>query len=196
MSTAKSNTNKLLLEQFKNGNRKAFRKLFELFWEPMFVNAKSILMDEGIAKDIVQDIWLNLWQKRDVREIKNFEAYIFKSVNNGCFKYLRDNKFNTLQLQVIASLELISESDVENQHNLDQTQFVIEKSLTGLPPRCQQIFRLSRMEAASNEEIALRLGISKRSVENQMSIALKSIRENLTLAQSSLTSFFIFLTFL
>lgn len=196
MSMAKLNTNTLLLEEFKKGNQKAFRKLFELFWEPMFVNAKSIVLDEGIAKDIVQDIWLNLWKKRENCEIINFQAYIFKSVNNGCYKYLRDNKFNTIQLQVIDLLEPISDSEIENQHNLDQTKFLIEKSLTGLPPRCQQIFRLSRMEAASNEEIALRLGISKRSVENQMSMALKSIRQNLTLAQSSLTTLFIFFTFL
>ncbi|WP_411029300.1 RNA polymerase sigma-70 factor [Spongiimicrobium sp. 3-5] len=196
MSATKSNSNKLLLEEFKNGNQKAFRKLFDLFWEPMFVKAKAIVMDNGIAKDIVQDIWVSLWQKREDLEIRNFEAYVYKSVNYGCFKYLRDNKFSAAQLQVIESLELISKSNVENQHNLDQTQFVIEKSLTGLPPRCQQIFRLSRMEAISNEEIASRLGISKRSVENQMSIALKSIRENLTLTQSSLTSLIIFATLL
>lgn len=189
-----SKTNKLLLEEFKKGNQRAFRRLFELFWEPMFVNAKSIVLDENIAKDIVQDIWLNLWQKRGHLKIVNFKAYIFKSVDYGCFKYLRDNKYNTIQLQVIDSLELISDSEIENQHNLDLTKFLIEKSLTGLTPRCQQIFRLSRLEAASNEEIAERLGISKRSVENQMSIALKSIRRNLTLAQSSLTSFFIFFT--
>lgn len=196
MPTTKSKTNKLLLEEFKKGNQKAFRKLFELFWEPMYVKAKSIVLDEGIAKDIVQDIWLNLWQKKENYEIGNFEAYIFKSVSNGCYKYFRDNKFNTIQLQVIESLEPVSASDTENKHNLDQTKFLIERSLTGLTPRCQQIFRMSRVEAVSNEEIASRLGISKRSVENQMSIALKSIRRNLTLTQSSLTSLIIFFTFL
>ncbi len=192
MSKAKQNSGKLLLREFKNGNQKAFRRLFELFWERMFVDAKSIVLDEGIAKDIVQDIWLNLWQKRENCEIRNFEAYIFKSVRNGCYKYLRDNKFNSTQHQVIGSLEPISKSKAVNQHDLDQTRFVIEKSLAGLTPRCQQIFRLSRMEAVSNEEIALHLGISKRSVENQMSIALKSIRQNLALAaQSSLTALII-----
>ncbi|TXN38264.1 RNA polymerase sigma-70 factor [Flagellimonas hymeniacidonis] len=194
MSTSKLKTNILLLAEFKKGNKKAFKKLFELFWEPMFVNAKSIVLDEDIAKDIVQDIWLNLWQKKEGCDIKNFEAYIFKSVTYGCFKYLRDNKLNASHHQAIASLELASESAIENKHNLDQTQFIIERSLTELPPRCQQIFRLSHMESASNEEIAQRLGISKRSVENQMSIALKSIRQNLRLAQSSLTSLVIFIT--
>ncbi|WP_136464966.1 RNA polymerase sigma-70 factor [Flagellimonas onchidii] len=195
MASSEAITNKLLLTEFQKGNKKAFKKLFEQFWESMFINAKSLVLDEDIAKDIVQEIWLNLWLKKDNLVIKNFEAYIFKSVNNGCFKYLRDN-LKTQHLQVIDSLELVSESDAENKHNLDQTQFIIEKSLTELPPRCQQIFRLSRLEAASNEEIAQRLGISKRSVENQMSLALKSIRQNIRLAQSSLTSLFIFCTIL
>ncbi|WP_420320117.1 RNA polymerase sigma-70 factor [Flagellimonas sp.] len=194
MSVTKPKTNKLLLAEFKKGNKKAFKKLFELFWEPMFTNAKSIVLDEDIAKDIVQDIWLNLWQQREHNTIKNFEAYIFRSVSYGCFKYLRDNKLKATHLQALDTIELPAASGVENQHSLDQTQFIIEKSLTELPPRCQQIFRLSRMEAVTNEEIAQRLGISKRSVENQMSIALKSIRQNLRLAQSSLTSIFVFLT--
>ncbi|MGX1927782.1 sigma-70 family RNA polymerase sigma factor [Flagellimonas sp. 2504JD4-2] len=193
MSAAKPKTNKLLLAELKKGNKKAFKKLFELFWEPMFTRAKSIVLDENAAKDVVQEIWVNLWQKREENTIKNFEAYIFRSVTYGCFKYLRDNKLKTTHLQAMEALELPTVSEVETQHSLDQTQFIIEKSLTELSPRCQQIFRLSRMEAASNEEIAKRLGISKRSVENQMSIALKSIRQNLRLAQSSLTSFFIFL---
>lgn len=192
MNTSQPNTNMLLLKEFKKGNQKAYKKLFEMYWESMYTNAKSIVMDENIAKDIVQDIWLNLWQKRAHSEIKNFEGYIFKSVRYGCYKYLRDNKFNTVQIQAIESLEFKVAPEVENQHNLVSTQLVIERSLLDLPPRCRQIFKLSRMEAASNDEIASRLGISKRSVENQMSIAIKSIRQNLTIAQSTLLSFFIF----
>lgn len=192
MSNIEPNTNKLLFEEVKNGNQKAFRKLFELYWDSMFTNAKSIVMDENIAKDIVQDIWLNLWQKRKNLNIKYFEAYIFRSVKYGCFKYLRDNKFNATQTQALESLESLGAPDIENQHSLDETQLVIEISLRALPPRCQQIFSLSRMEAVSNDEIASQLGISKRSVENQVSIALKSIRQNLILAQSSIITLFFF----
>ncbi|SHG26241.1 RNA polymerase sigma-70 factor [Flagellimonas flava] len=196
MSTLKPKTNILLLGEFKKGNKKAFRKLFELYWESMFIRAKSILLDEDVAKDVVQEIWLNLWQKREHGNFENFEAYIFKSVSNGCFKYLRDHKLKTVHVRAIAALELPQASDITNKHNLDQTRYIIEKSLTELPPRCQQIFRLSRIEAASNEEIAERLGISKRSVENQMSIALKSIRQNLRLAQSSIITVLVLLSLL
>jgi len=194
MSPIDSKTYNLLFDQVKNGNQCAFTKLFDLYWQSMFTAAKAIVMDESVAKDIVQDIWLNLWQKRKKLDIENFEGYIFKSVNYGCFKFLRDNKFNTAQSKAIASLQFTVASEVENKHNLEDTQLVIETALTALPPRCQQIFRLSRFQAVSNDEIAVQLGISKRSVENQMSIALKFIKQNLLTAQSFLLGLSIFFT--
>ena len=144
----------------------------------MFVKANTILGNREIAQDIVQEIWINLWNGREELEITNFEAYIFQSVSYGCYKHLRNHKFNKVQLQVIDSLQSIK-SNVENQHNLEATQKVIDKSLNELSPRCQQIFRLSRLEDVTNEDIAMKLGISKRSVENQVSIALKVIRQHL-----------------
>jgi RNA polymerase sigma-70 factor (family 1) len=186
--------NNLLFLKVKNNNRKAFRALFDQYWQAMFISAKSIITDEDIAKDIVQDIWLNLWQNRKTLNVKNFEGYIFKSVNYGCIKYLRNNKFNTIQTQAIESLQNIVASDIENQHNLEKTQLVIENSLRSLSPRCQQIFRLGKFDESSNDEIALQLGISKRSVENQISIAKRYIRQNLLLAQSFIIGFFTLFT--
>ena len=168
-----------MLEGLKEGNKKAFCQLFELYWEPMFVTAKSYLLNDDLAKDIVQNIWVKLWTERERLEIVNFEPYVLRAVKNNCFKYLRDNKFSPYQLEIIESLQLVSKSKVENQHNLCKTQFVIEKSLHQLSPRCRQIFKLSRIDEYSNEEIAKHLGISKRSVENQVSKALKYIRHNL-----------------
>lgn len=179
MSKEKAYTNELLLSQYRNGNRKVFQKLFEMYWESMFLKAKSILFDGDVAKDIVQDIWVELWKSRESREIKNFEAYIFKAVSYGCFKYLRDNKFNTVQLNVIDSLKFCK-PEIENQYDLEETNIVITNSLKELSPRCQEVYQLSRVENNTNEEIALQLGISKRSVENQVSLALKSIRRNLS----------------
>lgn len=171
-------TNELLFTHFKDGNQKAFRTLFDQYWEEMFCKANSILRNRDVAQDVVQEIWINLWNQREKLEVSNFEAYIFRSVSYGCYKYLRDNKFNTSQLKVIETLKL-SNAEVENQHDLEATQKVIEQSLEELSPRCQQIFTLSRIKDVPNEEIALQLGISKRSVENQVSLALKVIRKHL-----------------
>lgn len=175
----KTHNNDLLLTHFRNGNQKAFKTLFDQYWEVMLVKANSILTDRDVAQDIVQDIWINLWNQRGKLVISNFEAYIFRAVRYGCYKYLRDNKFTTTQLKTIDSL-VIESSNVENQQNLEATQKLIDKSLEELSPRCQQIFTLSRIDDIPNEEIALKLGISKRSVENQVSLALRVIRRHLT----------------
>ncbi|MBU3026331.1 RNA polymerase sigma-70 factor [Zobellia galactanivorans] len=174
----KSHNNDLLLTCFRSGNQKAFKTLFDRYWEPMFVKANIILQDSAVAQDVVQDIWINLWNKREQLEIKNFESYISHSVRYGCYKYLRDSKFTVVQLQIIDSLPLAT-TDIDNLYNLEATQKVINESLEELPPRCQEIFTLSRIEDVPNEEIAIKLGISKRSVENQVSLALKVIRRHL-----------------
>ncbi|WP_303398835.1 RNA polymerase sigma-70 factor [Zobellia uliginosa] len=174
----KSHNNDLLLTCFRSGNQKAFKTLFDRYWEPMFVKANIILQDSAVAQDVVQDIWINLWNKREQLEIKNFESYISRSVRYGCYKYLRDSKFTVVQLQIIDSLPLAT-TDIDNLYNLEATQKVINESLEELPPRCQEIFTLSRIEDVPNEEIAIKLGISKRSVENQVSLALKVIRRHL-----------------
>lgn len=186
-------TNKLLCAHLKNGNQKAFKTLFDQYWEAMFIKANSILRDREVAQDIVQEIWIKLWNRREKLEIANFESYILRSVSYGCFKYLRDNKFTTSQLQIIDSL-LVSSTDVENQHDLEATQKVIDMSLEELSPRCQEIFTLSRIEDVSNEEIALKLGISKRSVENQVSLALKVIRRHLASLQIISFLYFLFIS--
>lgn len=185
-------TNQLLLAHFKDGNQKAFRTLFDRYWEDMFCKANSILRNRDVAQDVVQEIWIHLWNQREKLEVSHFEAYIFSSVSYGCYKYLRDNKFNPSQLKVIDTLQL-SNAEVENQHDLEATQKVIEQSLEELSPRCQQIFTLSRIEDVPNEEIALQLGISKRSVENQVSLALKVIRRHLAALHIIWFLYFIFL---
>jgi len=194
MSAKKTQTDQLLLIGLGEGNKRAFRKLFDLFWEPMFQNAISRVKDAAIAKDIVQNIWVVIWQQRQTKEIKNFEAYVSKAVRYGCYKYFRDNRFNNAQLQIIESLEPIIESNIEEQIDFEETQNLIDKALKDIPPRCRQIIKLSYLEEVSNEDIAFRLGISKKSVENQKSRALNLIRENLNIARFILFSFYFFFT--
>ena len=81
MLPKKHNHNKLLLAEFENGNQKAFRKLFELFWESMYFNAKVIVGNEDVAKDIVQDIWVNLWEKEKISKSGIFKPMFLKRYN-------------------------------------------------------------------------------------------------------------------
>lgn len=166
----------LLVRKLNTSDPKAYSLLFDLFWEDTYVHAFSLVQNEHTAKDIVQEIWIDVWNRRKAFHDKNFEAYLHKAVRNNCYKYFRSNKFNTVHIEVIESLAVYA-SKVEQKHNLSAMERKIERAIRCLPKRCQQIFRLSRYEDVPNEKIALDLGISKRTVENQLSKALKAIRE-------------------
>ena len=169
----------LLLLELKDGNSKVFRLLFDLYWESMFLNAKSIVGNENNAKDIVQEIWIRIWQKRDNLDIRNLDAYLFRAVRNASFKFLRDHRFSKLQLEIIENLKLSVEPEIRKQHDFEARMSAIRNILDKLPSRCAQIFELSRFKQYSNEEIAQELGISKKSVENQISTAIKYLKHSL-----------------
>lgn len=176
-----SQTNKLLIAEVRNGNKRAFRRLFELYWEPMLSKAHAIVRDKNVSKDIVQEVWINLWNLSSDIQISNLEGYLFRAVRNGCFKYYRDKKFDETQIEIIENLRPPSQPEILQQFDLDETQNRIKRSLENLPPKCRQIFELSRIEQYSNDEIADYLGISKRSVQNNISLALKSLRHTLSI---------------
>lgn len=169
----------LLVDKLIKSNREAYSHLFNLFWEDMYVHAKSLVQSEQVAKDIVQEIWLDIWNRRTSLRNQNFKAYLHKAVRNNCYKYFRNTPFNTDQLEVIKSLDSVFLSTTEQFHDVEEMKFIVGRAVEKLPKRCQQIFRLSRFEDVPNEQIARKLGISKRTVENQLSRALKTIRETI-----------------
>lgn len=169
----------LLVDGLNKSSTRAYSQLFDLYWQSMFARAFSLVQNEHAAKDIVQEIWIDIWNRRTSLHDKSFEAYLHKAVRNNCYKYFRSNKFNRVQLEVIGLLASAQPPKVEQKHNLTAVQNNIEKAIQDLPKRCQQIFRLSRYKQVPNTQIAEDLGISKRTVENQLSIALKAIRQTI-----------------
>jgi len=166
-----------LAYKVKKSDTTAFNKLFKLLWEPLFVFAQSLTMDQDIAKDIVQEVWIDYWNRRQKIEIKNIQSYLYQAVRFKIYNHFRDTNFNSVQLAVISEIYIASE--IEQQSDLEDTLLSINKSIKVLPLRCKEIFRLSKFEGITNDEIATRLGISKRSVENQLSIALKIVKKSL-----------------
>lgn len=164
----------LLAERVKNSDEKSFNKLFDLLWEPLFTFAQSLIMDEEKSKDIVQDVWIDYWNRRTKIENTNIKAYLFKAVKLRIYNHFRDNNFTTTQLDVIENLPSLSE--IDENHDLENLQQIIASEINKLPERCKEIFSLSKLQGFDNEEIATKLGISKRSVENQLSQALKVVR--------------------
>ncbi|WMI68157.1 sigma-70 family RNA polymerase sigma factor [Mangrovimonas sp. YM274] len=156
----------------------AFSKLFKMLWQPLYVKAFNLLQSESIAEDVVQEIWVDFWNRRKTIKNENLEAYLFQAVTYKSYKELRDTKFTTSQLEV---LEQIPAQEIEDNqiHYLEATKNRIDTVLDALPERCKEVFVLSRYHGMKNADISQELDISKRSVESYISRALKAIKENL-----------------
>ncbi len=171
-------TIEFLAEGIKNSDEKSFNTLIDVLWEPMMRYAASIIMDDNIAKDLVQDVWADYWQRRQNINVGDIKAYLYKAIRYRCYNHFRDKKFNETQLEAAHSVFVTP--DVERHQDVIELSDWINRTIENLPKRCQEVFKLSRVNDINNVEIAKQLNISQRSVENQISLALRKLRKDLT----------------
>ncbi|RUA15645.1 MAG: RNA polymerase sigma-70 factor [Flavobacteriia bacterium] len=167
-----------LAKMINQSDRNAFNSLFGMLWEPMYIYASSLVMNDSTAKDLVQEVWIDYWQRRETIEVQNIKSYLFKAIRYKCYNALRDMKFNKIQIEVAHSVYI--DSEVEMEADLADLSKRIDETISGLPKRCQEVFILSRVNHINNKEIAEKLNISQRSVENQISFALRKLRKELS----------------
>jgi len=158
----------------------SFSSLFERHWERLYSTAFSYLKDREKSEEITHDIFLNLWQKRETLTIQSFSAYIRAAARYHVYKELKKRK----ALAIFYTDELTETGEAmanqgEERLIYQDAERHVDNSLQSLPARCQEIYFMSRKEHLTNEEIANRLGISKRTVENQLTVALRHIRVQL-----------------
>ncbi len=160
-------------------DEKAFDALFERYWTLIYNTAFAYLKDEDTAAQIVHDIFLNLWRKRQVYQIVQFKSYLSTAARYHVFKALKARKAsNLVYVEDYTALKNNGESQNTGEENIHTAE--LENALLGsldkLPKRCREIFTLSRTNQLSNDEIAEKLSISKRTVENQLTTALQYLR--------------------
>jgi RNA polymerase sigma-70 factor (family 1) len=168
-----------LWEAICQNDKKAFDALFERYWTTVYKTAVAYLKDSDAASQIVHDIFLNIWEKRHCYEIRSFKSYLTTAARYHVFKALKAKKAdNIIFVEDYTQLELSSIKENEGSENIrtQELKNELEASLSQLPKRCQEIFSLSRTNQLSNDEIAAKLSISKRTVENQLTVALQYLR--------------------
>lgn len=151
-----------------------FSDLYLTYYSKLVRFAKEFVQHEEDAENITQDVFTDLWEKRDfITHIENMNAYLFRLVRNRCLDYLRHKVFEQRYME---SLQLSCEEEVVEDHD---TEILIRAAINSLPQRCRDIFLLSRVEGLKYREISEHLGISVNTVECQMGIALKKLRMKL-----------------
>lgn len=177
-----------LIKQISDGNELAFAHFYDKHWDALFISAYKVLKDVEACKDIVQEVFLNVWEKPNLTKIQNVKAYLHQTVRFKVLMALRKDKISAKHLETIQ--ELVA-NPTEEQLDLKELNENIEKSIESLPEKCRDVFRMSRIEHLSNKEIAEKLGISIRTVETHISNALKIIRSNLD-ASAAMIALFLF----
>ena len=165
------------IQAFANGNNRAFELLF-LYYQPRLVAfINGFIKDVEEARDISQDIFLKLWENRQkCGEILSFKAFLFKTAKFAIYNHfdhqLVADKYVELMLYTPTETD-----DTEERLFAQELQQLIELTIKNMPEQRRRVFEMSRKEGLSNEEIAQKLGISKRTVENHITTALAAIRK-------------------
>lgn len=153
--------------------------LFREFYNPLCNYAFSILKDRSLSEDTVQDVFTKLWDKKDQLEIDSVKSYLFKSTKNKAIEKLRQQKRSSEHNETIRSTTYVNETheDQADKYLLKEKLF---NSIRQLPPKCQEIFVLSKMNGLTYSEIADDLQLSVKTVENQIGRALRLLRTKMS----------------
>jgi RNA polymerase sigma-70 factor (family 1) len=154
-------------------DEKAFREIYERYWKRLFSLATFKTNSKEIAEEIIQELFVRLWERRKTLMITHLESYLFTALKYQLISHLR---------QVIAQRNMVESSGneastaTEDFLTAETIQTAIERGIHQLPDKTQEVFRLSRFEEKSHKEIALALDLSEKSVEYHITQALKFLR--------------------
>ncbi|HMI63274.1 MAG TPA: RNA polymerase sigma-70 factor [Puia sp.] len=156
----------------------AFTILFKRYWAVLYRTALHYTEDRQLAEEVVHDLFVALWKGRGHLVIDSFESYLKAGARYEILRQLKKRRSSAVRY-TDALPEGAATNEGERQIRDRELENGLREKLRQLPDRCREVFLLSRKEHLSNAEIAVQLGISKRSVENQITFALKFLRSNL-----------------
>ena len=181
VATSKYSKNEELLSSLKNGDEKAFEYIFDTLHDKLLAFAMGYTRDKAIAKDLVQQSFIKLWEKRkDLAENTIIPAYMFTVCrNNFIDKYRQDQKKVLLTDKIY--LESVLDAEAESEEKMLYKKQLLEQAIEKLPKKCKEVFLLKHKENLRHKEIAAYLEISEKTVEDHVSRAMRMLRNELLL---------------
>jgi RNA polymerase sigma-70 factor, ECF subfamily len=167
------------LERMRAGDEAAFDALFRSWYPPLVQFGERILRDRDAAEEVVQDVMLELWKRRDTLVIQGSpQSYLFQATRNRALNRLRhlrvenrDDDFDADSLPASASTDAPASAA--------ELEVALQRAIDSLPPRCRQVFEMNRLHGLKYAEVAAALEISVKGVEAHMARALRALREQL-----------------
>lgn len=172
---------KQIIQRFKEGDATAFDAIYHNYSKKVLHFALGLVKDQDISRDLVQEVFVNLWEKRSrVDPSLNFDNYIFTIAYNSIRKYFRKKSIETKAIDHLLrnSPEIIESVDGTVIYN--ELLELANKTIENLPPKRKIVYKLSRQDGMKIKEIACKLNISTRTAENHLAKALKYLKEELS----------------
>lgn len=162
------------------GDKKAFEEVFNTYYQLLCNYACSMLNDIDEAEEVVQNMFFNIWAKRESLQVNtSIKSYIYRATHNDCLNKIKHGKVRTVYAQDYKSTMNHHQHDSAEVLQAKELGLTINRAIDTLPEQCRQVFQLSRFENLKYQEIADRMRISVKTVENHMGKALKILRHEL-----------------
>lgn len=176
------------MDHYNLQNERDFKRLYLTYFPKLVRFAREYVCSQEDAENIVQDVFLVIWKQKETLDyLENIQAFLFRLTKNKCIDFLRRQILIVEKEQAMQEVELREftyrlssmESFDEFIFGEDDLTVLIHKAIESLPPRCKEIFRMSRFEGMSHQEIAMHFDISPSTVNNHISVAMKKLKEEL-----------------
>lgn len=170
-----------LLKQIKVNDKDAINSIFLAYSKRLYNFAFAYLKTEGDSKDVVQDVFINLWNNREsLREDTNLEAYLFTITRNSVISIFRKKITEKEYLRHLRETAIFQYSENDEQYDYERLSMRIKNLVDQLPEQRKLIFKLSKEKGLSNKAIAEELNISVKTVEDHMTKARRFLKSQLT----------------
>ena len=165
-----------IIKRLSDGDQSAFRVVFEHYYPRVSEFIRRIVKSDSLAEDITQDIFVKIWERREIFgvEVQSFDKYIYVMSRNAALNALR----RTGRITPLSN-ESMSQSDatsVEESYYAQEKELIIRLAVCQMPEQRRRIFEMSRYMGMDNQTIATTLNLSKKTVENHLTLALRTLR--------------------
>lgn len=170
----------VIVRRLISKDKRAFELIFNQYYSVMVPYAYRFMDTREEAEEIVQDVFVKFWEKcESLSEDSSIKSYLYRAVHNSCLNYIKHEKVKDGYRQYMVYTMESSYQNEFDEGGDNELHKRIHAEIESLPPRCAEIFRLSRFEGLKYQEIADHLAISVKTVEVQMGKALRVLRDNL-----------------
>lgn len=169
-----------LFSLLRAGSGQAFGEIYDRYWDKLYNYSFHRMLSKDIAFEIVQDIFVSLWSRRESIELQSsLSGYLFASVRFQIINHIKNSRLREIYMQDYVRFVSSTDNSTEDSMLVHDLQDALERSIEVLPTRCREITRLSMLENWSVDRIAANMNISHRTVENQLALARKQLRASL-----------------